>query len=462
MKTNKKIWLVAVCTIAIGLICTTTGMAKKPDNPGGGKPGGGGGTQPRFSVIEIPIHNGTPYLSEADQEGIVTIAIEGAEAGYVSGAFARVNRNDRTVLSYGFLPEPVFVDPNDGIEKNGGSNPRDVNSAGQIVGSAQTYVPNSPDISPSRAQLWVNGGAGYTRTALPELSGARFSQANGINSQGDIVGLVAMGTGDQAVWRAVLWDADSLDIADLNTLIDAPSLGWDLRSAVDINDDGLITGFGRLNGAIRGFVLDTATQQISAVPLADPAQSNVAYEINSQGRVIGDMWEGDEDASPFGSNPGFWSAYSWDGTESEPGFLPSATNNTSIVVGLNDGDATVGISIVPEGGLFPTTVPTLWEPDENGIIQAIDLRDTIPNKPEYRLDWATDINNDGWIGASGRKFDKGKYTFPTLLLVPNASSAASLAGAAIPEPSTFVLSVAAFVGVSRLMNRRMKHERGKI
>jgi hypothetical protein len=55
---------------------------------------------------------------------------------------------------------------------------------------------------------------------------------------------------------------------------------------------------------------------------------------------------------------------------------------------VNDADATVGVSIAPDDGLFPTTIPTLWEPGENGGMQAIDLRNEIPDKPAYRLDWA--------------------------------------------------------------------------
>jgi uncharacterized membrane protein len=269
------------------------------------------------------------------------------------------------------------------------------------------------------------------------VPGAIHSSASAINSQGDIVG----GLSTAAGYRAVFWNASTLVVSDLNSP-DLTASGWELNFASDINDDGLITGVGYLDGVLRGFVLDRTTQQISAVPLLAPAVGNDAFGINAQGRVVGSMW--DSDGRAFGSNPGFYSAYTWDGAGSDPAFLPSVTNNTSIAIGMNDADATVGISIVPEDGLFPTTVPTLWELDESGNMQAIDLRNEIPDKPAYRLDWAHDINNDGWIGTFGRKFHKGQYSWPALLLVPNATAA--LSPATIPEPSTIILSTATLVG----------------
>jgi hypothetical protein len=405
--------------------------------PGGGNPGGGGGTQSRFSVLEIPIDNGRPVLSEANSAGVITVKINGTDAGYGSAAFARVSKSDRTVLSYGFLPEPTFVDPSDGITKNGGSSAIGVNSAGHIVGNANTYDTSSADVNPSRAQLWVYGGAGYTRTALPELPGAIQSSAYGINSQGAIVGQMDVTAGS----RAVVWDADTLAVSDLNSPELAAS-GWELNWASGINDEGVITGTGHLNGVFRGFVLDRTTQQISAVPLLAPAVGNDVNGINAHGRVVGSMWDGG--GNPWGSNPDFHPAYTWNGNGTDPEFLPSLTNNTSIAIGLNDADATVGISIAPEDGIFPTTVPTLWEPDEHGIMQAIDLRNEIPEKPAYRLEWAHDINNDGWIGAFGRKFHKGQYSWPALLLIPNATTAPS--SAAVPEPSAAVLLTATLVG----------------
>ena len=204
--------------------------------------------------------------------------------------------------------------------------------------------------------------------------------------------------------RAVYWDAATLSVTDLNTAAIA-DLGWELNYAEDINDNGQIVGYGTFNEEIRGFVLDYATQEITAIPLVDPAHTNIAGQINEHGRVVGHMWDGE--GSPWGSNPDFYAGFSWEGPGIDPDTMPSLTNNTSYAMGLNDADATVGNSVIPTEDFFAiNTTATLWEPDENGIIQAIDLSSEIPNKPDYTLLASYDINNDGWIVARGRNVTK--------------------------------------------------------
>jgi hypothetical protein len=270
--------------------------------------------------------------------------------------------------------------------------------------------------------------------------------ANGINSRGDIVGSVHTPDGE----RAVLWDADTLTVTDLNTLFNAPALGWELQWASRINDDGLIAGTGQLDGNFRGFVLDRSASQILEVPLAEPAHSNVVNQINSEGHVVGSMWDGIGDANNF--NPDFYSAYLWVGAGSDPVLLASATDNTSTALGQNDRSQIVGVSLIPSDDIFDDdTVATLWEADASGVFQAINLREEIPNKPEYRLEWAWDINNDGWIGVSGRKFHKGRYSRPTLILVPNSATSSSLT--AVPEPSAAFM---AFIAVAAIAARRTR------
>lgn len=451
MSIAKRTWFIVTIAVSTAFFSVATAEAKKPDKPGGNGGGGGGvGDTPRYSVVEIPIRAGNPRLSEPDANGVLTIAIDGSESGYSAAAFARVNRADGSLLSYGFLPEPKFVDPNDGVEKNGGSNAQDVNTAGLIVGSAQTFDLDASEISsPSRAYLWNDEGAGYARISLPELPGATYSSARGINSQGDMVGTIQTATGN----KAVFWNADTLAVTDLNSLVDE-ALDWELFRARDINDNGLVTGYGQLNDVDRGFVLDLITQQITAVPLVDPAIANHALRINAEGRVVGRMWDGQGIAT--GTNPDFVSAYSWEGLGLDPEFLPSITNNTSTAIGLNDADATVGVSYIPIDDPFPSNqvVPTLWEPDDNGIIQAIDLREEIPNKPDYTLEFAIDINNDGWIGAYGKKFHKGKYSRPTLLLMPNSTSATSVT--AVPEPRAATLIGIGVLAVLTYSSRRFR------
>ncbi len=62
---------------------------------------------------------------------------------------------------------------------------------------------------------------------------------------------------------------------------------------------------------------------------------------------------------------------------------------------------------------------TLWEPAGGGGFTATLLETLIPSKPAWKLVWAFSINDDGCICSGGRKFVNGKYTWTSVLLVPN-------------------------------------------
>lgn len=403
---NRRVWFVLTIT-GLTLITGASTTAGKP--PGGG---GGGATSTRFSVIELPIE-GFPKLSEVGPDGIVTVAIDSDEAGYVSAAYAYVRHSDGRVLASGFLPEPPFVDPNDGVMKNGWSNRGDVNDFGDIVGDAATFDPAATeDPSPARAILWTDDGSGYEYTLLPMLPDCSSSRAFGINNWGDIVGM----NGPFRDGVAVLWDAASQSVIDLNTPAIAAQ-GWDLFIAYDINDAGVIVGTGYLNGAFRGFVLDRETQAIWAVPLIGPAIANDAPCINTNGRVVGSAWDGE--GRHYGTNPDYILGYSWSGPGAVPIALPSVTANTCHATDLNDLGVTVGQSYIPTDDPFaPYTVPTLWEFALNGDVITTDLQSQIPSKP-YTLVNCLDVNNDLWIGVRARKFVRGSYWWPAAILVPN-------------------------------------------
>ena len=59
------------------------------------------------------------------------------------------------------------------------------------------------------------------------------------------LGVIVGTSGD----RAVLWDANTLAIEELNTVATA-ALGWELTSAIDINDAGLIVGAGTVGRSL--------------------------------------------------------------------------------------------------------------------------------------------------------------------------------------------------------------------
>lgn len=413
MRRSKMARRIVAVTMAACLLGCTVAHAKKPDNTGGGGAGGAGGgeeTPPRFSVLELPVDGDPVAINEPGASNVLTVAI--ASAG--SAAFAQVNRVTGEIVESGYLPEPDFVDVNDGEMKNGPSSPHDVNDLGQIAGDAAAFDPDQPasNPSPGRAILWTPVGDTYAYELLPSLSPGAYTYAIGVNNWADVVG--------QSDGQAVRWDPLTHEIVNLNSVQTAAE-GWELTSANDINDDGLVAGRGLLDGAIRGFVLDLNTGSIWAAPLVGPATGAVANRINALGRVVGVAWDGE--GVHYGTNPDYVRGFSWDGPGSDPVALTPVTSSTSMSYGINDLGASVGNSRIPQDDIFADDqVPTLWEFDATGNLTATDLTSEIPNKPSWFLLRSWDVNNDGWVSVLGRKFVKGRYYWRALLLVPSGGN----------------------------------------
>ena len=124
----------------------------------------------------------------------------------------------------------------------------DINNLGQIVGNS------SVTSTTTHAYVWQSGNMSDLGTL-----GGNDSYAFAINEEGQIVGFSETSNGDL---HATIWfDGMAIDLSDL---IPTDS-GWDyLCEAYDINDNGLIVGYGRLNGNIfdRAFLL---------TPIPEPA-----------------------------------------------------------------------------------------------------------------------------------------------------------------------------------------------
>jgi probable HAF family extracellular repeat protein len=112
-----------------------------------------------------------------------------------------------------------------------------INNQSQIVGCA--FGPFISIPLKGRAILFDSTGIG-NNVDLGTLGG-KYSEAYSINNQGQIVGCAY---DDLRNYRATLFDpTGGGNNTDLNTLID-PSLGWTLRYAYSINDNGWIVGSG--------------------------------------------------------------------------------------------------------------------------------------------------------------------------------------------------------------------------
>jgi probable HAF family extracellular repeat protein len=132
----------------------------------------------------------------------------------------------------------------------GDSDARDINESGQVVGTTFQCAAGCTH-GYSVAFIYDHGIV----TALPTLGG-ESSSAYAINDHAQIVGHSYLQSGS---FHAFIYEDGRM--ADLNSLID-PSLGWDLRFAQDINNNGQIVGYGLIGGQGHAFLLS---------PIPEPA-----------------------------------------------------------------------------------------------------------------------------------------------------------------------------------------------
>jgi probable HAF family extracellular repeat protein len=196
---------------------------------------------------------------------------------------------------------------------------------------------------PARAAGPTDGHAflysGGVMIALGTLPGDSMSFADGINSQGQVVG----GSGTSLAGRAFLWTAQS-GMVDLNTVLPANS-GWILDAdATGINDSGQITGTGTLNGArLHGYILTlpAAGRSASIIDIGVMPGGSFAspFAINSSGQVVG---QGDT-TNPNGGT--FTRAFLYSaGTMTSLGAL--TVQGDSMGTDINDGGEVAGTSEV--------------------------------------------------------------------------------------------------------------------
>jgi probable HAF family extracellular repeat protein len=127
--------------------------------------------------------------------------------------------------------------------------------------------------------------ASATPLAIQMPAGFPYGEIYGINSSGQMVGVMWDSDGAGAVEHGFIFDPVK-GVRDLNDLIPAQS-GWLLTYARDINDQGQIVGLGDLNGEKRGFVLTPAPPAASAVGLFRPSDGTFYLDYNGNG-----VWEG--------------------------------------------------------------------------------------------------------------------------------------------------------------------------
>ncbi len=112
----------------------------------------------------------------------------------------------------------------------------DINDNTQAVGAIR--ISTSTELY-THAYIWTDEDGMVDIGALPYEIRNEYAQAWAINNNGEVVGHSSTDTSD----HAFVWDSDN-GMCDLNNLIGEIGEKWILSNAFDINDSGMIVGWG--------------------------------------------------------------------------------------------------------------------------------------------------------------------------------------------------------------------------
>jgi probable HAF family extracellular repeat protein len=315
-----------------------------------------------------------------------------------------------------------------------------ISNNGQVAGYCNYRSTNYP-----RAFCYSNG----VMRDLGLLSGGSFSRAWGINDRGQVVGEA---TDSISGVSAFLYSNGTM-----TSLLPLLHSNFSSCWAFDINNSGLVvgeSGSGFIynsntgmttwlpgggfthpwgindNGQVVGYVYDTTSQAYHAFLYNKGTMNDLgtfvggsgsfAYDLNENNQVVGYAY------TPSGVGHAF--LYS-NNTMTDLGTLPGSS--WSYGEGINDKGQVVGESSV--AGVLGYHA-FLYS---NGTMS--DLNDLINPTSGWTLQFAQDINNNGWIVGQGVN-SNGQYR--AFLLKP------------IPEPSTLALLLTATFGGLLLWRRR--------
>lgn len=154
-----------------------------------------------------------------------------------------------------------------------------INNRGHAVGSAENGLPDTTcpvdvTFSQSKPVLWTEEGV----KELPIIDGDSDGTATAINNRGQVVGF----SGDcMSVPHALLWTN--------GTVTDLGNLGGMFNIATAINNHGQVVGFSTLpgdNAPLRGFIWQNGVMVNLGVFPGD--FHSLALGINDQGQIVGD------------------------------------------------------------------------------------------------------------------------------------------------------------------------------
>ena len=263
-----------------------------------------------------------------------------------------------------------------------GSLSRAINDLGQIVLDGANAYLWDPVVGFQELHGWGQG------TVRPR----------GVNDLGQVVGSHAVESG---AWHPFLWQNGVMQ--DLGTL------GGDEAQAGAVNNLGQVVGWSdTADGTPRAFLWDPSGVMYDLGTLGG---ASIACDINDLGQVVGQ--------SPRLEDG--YRAFLWE--DGDMICIDTLEGESSAAVAINNHGQAVG-TWNPEGDVGNSAF--VWD-SINGMVDLNDLIDTVD---DWRIVQAFDINNDGWIVATGRNYSDGEQPEVHAVLLRS-----------VPEPSTVVLLI---------------------
>jgi uncharacterized membrane protein len=304
-------WWPAIA-VAIGLVCSSEALAKKPDKPpgGGGEPtyekrvlieGEGAATdiQQQDGVVEIvglsfAEGSGVYWLLNAAGETVMSVDLACPE-GHLNGASALnrdgaivgwqstagVDNSGRPVIWRGFATDPLQLPVPDGFVGNASAS--DVNDNLLVVGNLMS---NDGERSIVAWQVTDQEGVLIATDAIEVATGTQMGAAK-LNNQGFVTATLDNHAFRwQVVWNPDLGEIGGLEVASQEQLFDAFSY------AADINEAGTVCGSVTVFGGGHEAYAMTLDGSLLELPLLKvsrnrEAVNEMAYAINDSGQVVG-------------------------------------------------------------------------------------------------------------------------------------------------------------------------------
>ena len=241
-------------------------------------------------------------------------------------------------------------------------------------------------------------------TDLGTLPGGTRSEANAINSKGEIVGL--WGGGDFAPQQAFIWRDGKM--IDLNQ--DFRTLG---SNALDINANGIVSGWmgSSFITDAHAFIWDKG--KITELPPVPGGFISWGSQINNNLQLAVTGLFNEDHPLGFINGGFFWEAGKW----TDVGMLDGY--DSLAIRGLNDEGTIVGWSRDIQNNQLPDTA-FIWSDGE-----MIELDDLLPPESQLHIKRATAINQSGQIAVQAINAENDNVA---VLLTPIPGPLADLNG----------------------------------